>query len=137
MSRSSSSRDRAFAEPTVALAAVLALSLGVAAYAIVLDGVGGSRSTPSARPALERVHEAVTVGGVADPGRLGGGAATAGTNRRMNVTLAVAGRRWSAGDATPESVADGDGRATATRRVGVALAPGRIRPGRLRVTVWR
>jgi hypothetical protein len=137
MSRSSSSRDRAFAEPTVALAAVLALSLGVAAYANVLDGVGESTSVPTARPALERAHDAVTVGGVADPRRLDGAAAAAGVDRRANVTLAVAGRHWSAGDATPEPRAGDIDRATATRRLGVALAPGRVRPGQLRVTVWR
>ncbi|WP_348611056.1 DUF7285 family protein [Halobaculum rarum] len=135
MSRSSSSRERGFAEPTVALAAVLALSLGVAAYTVVLGGVGERQ--PTAEPTLERVHDAITVGGVADPGRLDRvRSVTVRTDGHANVTLRVAGRHWRVGPAPPEPPETVSNRATATRRVGVALAPGRVRPGRLRVTVW-
>ncbi|QZP37614.1 DUF7285 family protein [Halobaculum magnesiiphilum] len=136
MSRSSSSRERAFAEPTVALAAVLALSFGIAAYTVVLGGVGDRR--PTAEPTLERVHDEITVGGVADPERFDrAGAVIARTDTRANATLRVAGRRWRVGPAVPERATAAANRATASRRVGVALAPGRVRPGRLRVTVWR
>lgn len=134
MSRSSSSRERrerGLAEPTVALAAVIALSFGLSAYALVLDGVavGGE---PAASPTLERVHERVTAGGVADPERVSALDTDAlGDGPTVNVTLSVAGREWSAGTTPPAD------RTTATRRVGVALAPGRVRPGRLRVRVWR
>ncbi|MFC7098453.1 DUF7285 family protein [Halobaculum marinum] len=142
MSRSSSSRERGLAEPSAALAAVLAVSVGLSAYALVLDGAatGGG---PAAEPLLERVHDRTTVGGVADPDRfvtVGGGALTG--EAHANATLAVAGRRWSVG-ATPPDRADGGGptgavdRAVAARRVGVALGPGRVRPGELRVVVWR
>ncbi|QZX99727.1 DUF7285 family protein [Halobaculum rubrum] len=136
MSRSFWSRERAFAEPTVALAAVLALSLGVAAYTVVLGGV--DEREPTAEPTLERVHDAISVGGVADPGRLDRvRSVIAGTDGNASVTLTVAGRHWRAGDAVPKSSAPASTRATATHRVGVALAPGRVRPGRLRVTVWQ
>ena len=149
MSRSSSSRERherGLAEPSVALAAVLALSLGVSAYALVLDGVATGGSGPAAAPVLERVHGTVTVGGVVDPGRV----STLETNTladggSVNVTLSVAGRQWTAGptppaprtDGTDPGVATSTDRATAARRVGVALAPGRVRPGELCVRVWR
>jgi len=136
MSRSSSSRERGFAEPTVALAAVLALSLGVAAYTVVLDGAVDRQ--PTAEPTLERVHDAITVGGVADPGRIDRvRSVTDRTAGHVNATLTVAGRRWRVGTAVPGPSGTVSNRATATRRVGVALAPGRVRPGRLRVTVWR
>lgn len=136
MSRSSSSRDRAFAEPTVALAAVLALSLGVAAYTVVLSGVDDRG--PTAEQTLERVHDAITVGGVADAGRLDRVRPVIGrTDGNASVTLTVAGRRWRVGDTAPQPSDPVSVRATATRRVGVALDPGRVRPGRLRVTVWR
>ncbi|WP_435064103.1 DUF7285 family protein [Halobaculum sp. EA56] len=133
MSRSSSSRERGQAEPTVALAAVLALSFGLAAYAAVLGGVDAVTG-PSAGPTLERVHEGVTVGGVADPDRLADATERAGADAlEMNATLTAAGRRWSAGESPPTGGAGG----TASRATGVALAPGRVRPGTLSVTVWR
>ncbi|UIP01161.1 hypothetical protein Hbl1158_07385 [Halobaculum sp. CBA1158] len=142
MSRSSCSRERALAEPTAALASVLAISLGIAAYATVLGGVGASGS-PAADPALERAADAVTVGGVADPDRLPGAlAAAAGVesdDAGVTVSLSAGGRNWSAG--SPPATLERDGAAepvtSATRRLGVALGPGRVRPGRLRVRVWR
>jgi hypothetical protein len=85
------------AEPTVALAAVLALSFGLAAYAAVLGGVETVASL-SAGPTLERIHEAVTVGGVADPERLAGATRRADSGGGgVNATLTAAGRRWTAG----------------------------------------
>jgi len=136
MSRSSSSCDRGFAEPTVALAAVLALSLGVGAYAVVLTGVDDRR--PTAEPTLERVHDAITVGGVADAGRLDRvRSVIARTDGNASVVLTAAGRRWRVGGTAPRSSDPVSVQTTATRRVGVELDPGRVRPGRLRVTVWR
>lgn len=135
MSRSSCTAERAQADPLVALAAVLALSLGLSAYLVVLDGVD-SPASPTAGPTLERVRDAVTVGGVADPDRLiDAGRAARADERGVTVTLTAAGREWSAGDTPPSTDPVAVGEATA--RLGVALAPGRVRPGTLRVMVWR
>ena len=137
MSRSSSSRERRRAptEPLVALAAVLAISLGLSAFAVVLGGVGDP-SAPAAGPALELVRDRVSVGGVADPDRLAGAVAeTATPERHVNATLAAGGERWTAGEPSPASPSIAVD--TAERRMGVALGPGRVRPGELRVSVWR
>lgn len=137
MSRSSSSRNRSRGqtEPLVALAAVLAVSLGLSAYVVVLDGVADP-SGPDAGPTLDRVHDRVTVGGVADPDRLADavrGSRSDGSH--VNATLTAADERWSAGGRPSDSsTADLD---IAQRRLGVALSPGRVRPGTLRVRVWR
>lgn len=157
MSRSSSSRDRPSprpasggvpcerprergqAEPTVALAAVLALSLGLSAYAVVLDGVrtdgAGAVGAPDASATLERIADAVAVGGVAAPARLAEATGDARTDAAgVNVTLDAAGRRWSVGGRLPgpESTT-----IRASRRLAVELAPGRVRPGSLTVRAWR
>lgn len=114
------------------LVAVLAVCLGLSLYAGVLDAAfpGGTDSTP-ARAAADRAADLARVGGVVRPGRLHRTLAAAPSGHRFNVTLRAADRGWSAGPATPDRAT------TATRRVSVRLVPGRVRPGRLRVALWR
>lgn len=135
MSHSSSSSDRGAVEATVALAAVLAFSLGLSAYTTVLVDGGGSSLT--AEPTLERVSDAVTVAGVADPARLAEATEAAASGPTLaNATLTAGGQRWQAGPAVPATASQSES-ALAVRRIGVELRPGRVRPGRLRVVVWR
>lgn len=134
MSSESPARDRAQAEPTVALAAVFAVALGVSVYAGVLAGALPDADRDLAEPTLRRLHERVTSGGVADPARLRTAAASAGpSGYELNATLGVDGRRWSVGPNPPETADAADG---ASRPVSVRLGPGRVRPGRLRAEVW-
>jgi hypothetical protein len=130
MSRSSA---RGQVEPTAALVVVLVVCAAVSTYAVALDGVGGERERELASPTLDRVVDRLAVGGVADPRRRGRARRSGPTGYRLNLTLAAAGRRWYAGPSPPGRGADTD---IAARSVGVRLAPGRIRPGRVRVEVW-
>ncbi|MFB6242475.1 MAG: hypothetical protein ABEH80_00125 [Halobaculum sp.] len=167
MSRSSPSGSdrsarRAQASPVTGLIVAVVVAVAVSAYALTLldggdrdGGLDDGRLTddeqlgseeqlrddepPNRRDAtvaattLARVHDVVTSGGVAVPARL----ATATEERphgyRLSVTLTAGRRTWHAG-ATPPA---GAVTAPATREVGVAVGPGRIRPGRLRVEVWQ
>ena len=116
--------------------AAVAVTAAVGGYALVVaddaPDRGRDRRGTLAATTLARVHGAVTSGGVAVPDRL----AAAGTERppgyQVHATLSAAGRTWRVGSPPP---ADADP-AARSRRVGVALGPGRIRPGRLRVEVW-
>ena len=130
MSRSSA---RGQVEPTAALVVVLTVCAAVSTYAVALDGVGGERERDLASPTLDRVVDRLAVGGVADPRRRARARRSGPTGYRLNLTVAAAGRRWYAGPSPPGRGADTD---IAARSVGVRLAPGRVRPGRVRVEVW-
>jgi len=157
---SQSSRDRAgrhgAVEPTVALVAVFAVCAGMGLYAGVLDdavAVAGS-DRDRAGPAVDRLVDTVSIGGVADPDRLDGAVAALPGERRCNAALVTAHKRWGAGPQSPWSRAapdapnsstessaaaqsiEGGAVDVATRTVSVRLGPGRIVPGRLRVVVW-
>lgn len=129
MPRSSARRGQT---ELAALIAVLAVCLGLSLYAGVLDAALPESTAPTpARTAADRVADVARVGGVVRPGRLDRAAEAAPVGRRLNATLRAASRTWTAGPPVPD-------RATAaTRRVSVRVAPGRVRPGRLRVAVWR
>lgn len=129
--------DRAQTEPTVALAAVFAVAVGVGLYAGVLSDAVPDRDRDLAEPTLGQVHERVTTGGVASPSRLDrlvdSDVSPAGYD--TNVTLGAGGEYWAVG---PPVGRGGSGAAetdTAFRRVAVRLAPGTVRPGRLTVRV--
>lgn len=125
MSRSS---GRGQVDPLVALVGVAAVGLGLSLYAGV---VADALSMPSGRAptdALDAVHDRVAPSGVVAPDRLDG--ATAWRGRQVNATLRTRDRRWAVGPSPPEP-AD-----SAARRVSVRRGPARVRPGRLRVTVW-
>ncbi|WP_251344194.1 DUF7285 family protein [Haloplanus halophilus] len=129
MSRSS---RRGQVEPLAALVVLLAVTGAVTTYAAALDGVGREADRDLATPTLDRVASALGTGGVADPNRTRRAHRAGPSGYRLNVTVAAAGRRWTAGPAPPR-----DGRAdAASRSIGVRLEPGRVRPGRLRVEVW-
>jgi len=122
--------------PVVGLVAAATVVAAVSGYALVLadaDTPGPDRDETVATTALARAHAAVTSGGVAVPARLANATGAAPPEYDLWVTLSAGGRSWRAGTHPP---ADTD-TATDERRVGVAVGPGRIRPGRLRVEVWR
>ncbi|MFC7177192.1 DUF7285 family protein [Halosegnis marinus] len=122
MSRSS---DRAQAEPLAALVAVAAVCLALSAYAGVVDDVL-PREGPSPEARLDAVADDLAPAGVVPPARVDSIPLPEGTN----VSLAVGNRSWTRGP-TPPRVA-----ASARRRVPVRVGPGRVVPGRLRVSVW-
>jgi len=127
----SRSSDRAAVEPVAALVALLAVGVGLATYAVVLADARPDHERDLAEPTLERVHEAVVVAGVADPDRLDAARRRAPDGYRVAVVLETGDREWRSG-ARPPPTAD-----AAARRVSVRVNDGDVRPGRLRVTVWR
>jgi hypothetical protein len=133
MSRSSA-RDRGQVEPLAALVVLLAVCAAVSTYASALAGTGYVAERDVAAPTLDRVVDGLAAGGVVDPDRRGRAQRTGPAGYRLNVTVAAAGRRWYAGPTPPGQEAGTD---TAARSLGIRLAPGRIRPGRVRVEVWR
>ncbi|MFB6281748.1 MAG: hypothetical protein ABEH40_06995 [Haloferacaceae archaeon] len=130
MSRSSARRGQV--EPTVALAAVFGVVVGVGLYAGVLaDAMPGERDRNLAAPTAERVHdELAPTAEIVVPKRLDRVGNATPDGYRANVTVRVAGRRWAVGPAAPRR-AD-----AAARRTSVRLGPGRVRAGTLRVEVW-
>jgi hypothetical protein len=130
MSRSSA---RGQVEPIAALVCLLAVCVAVATYATALAGAGYETDRDVATPTLDRVVDRLAAGGVAVPGRTERARRAGPAGYRLNVTVAAAGERWHAGPRPPGRRADTD---TATRTISVRLAPGRIRPGRVRVEVW-
>lgn len=127
MSRSS---GRGQVDPLPALVAAAAVALGLSAYAGVLDASLGPSGDVDADAALEEVRDAATVNGAVRPERLERGPLGTPDGRLVNVTLATAGRAWTAGPTPPA------GAARATGRVAVTIDPGQVRPGQLRVVVW-
>jgi hypothetical protein len=126
------SSDRGQFEPVVALVAVLAVSAGLVTYADILDDtLPGDRERDTARLALDRVHDRLRVAGVVLPDRLDAALVGAPDGWQANATLLARGGTWRAGPTPPD-----DGR-TARRRVTVHVGPERLRPGTLRVVVWR
>jgi hypothetical protein len=111
----------------------LAVCVAVSTYATALVGAGYEADRNVAAPTLDRVVDRLATGGVADPGRRERARHAGPAGYRLNVTLAAAGQRWSVGPTPPSSRTDAD---TAAHSLGVRLAPGRIRPGRVRVEVW-
>lgn len=124
--------DRGQVEPLAALAAVLAVVAGLTIYAGTLDDrVPESPDRETASTTLDTVRRALQTAGVVDPDRFDRALATVPDGWRANVSLDASGRQWSRGPVPPET-AD-----SATVRVSVRLEPAEIRPGRLRVAVWR
>lgn len=114
------------------LIAVFAVCAGLALFA---GQVGPAMSEPAApRTAdvvADRVADQMRVAGVIHPTRLAAGHGAVPTGRQLNVTLAAGDSRWTAGPPAPATAR------TASRRVGVWLGPGDVRPGRLWVAIWR
>ena|SRR6056297_725855 len=132
MSRSSDSdaANRAQVEPLAALAAVFAVGVALTTYTGVLDATFPTPDRNLADPTVERANRALAETGVADPKALAAGLRAGPEGYRLNLTLQAAGRSWHAGPTPPPS-AD-----AAALAVSVRVAPGRVRPGRLRAEVW-
>jgi hypothetical protein len=130
MSRSSA---RGQVEPIAALVCLLAVCVAVSTYATTLAGMEYETERDVAAPTLDRVVDRLAAGGVAVPDRTERTRRAGPAGYRLNVTVAAAGERWHAGPTPPGRRADTD---TAARTIGVRLAPGRVRPGRVRVEVW-
>lgn len=135
MSRSSD-RGRGQVEPLVALAGVLAVCVGLSVYAGAVDGFlvaldAGPDAGAVAEQAADRVASEARVDGSLRPGRLDEATTAGPEGFRLNATLRVRGKRWTAGPPWPARASTG------VRRGSVRVAPGRVRPGVLRVRVWR
>lgn len=126
------SSGRGQAEPLAALVAVLAVTAGLVIYAGTLEErVPGQRDRQVAETTLDRVERAIQSAGVVDPERLDAAMTRIPAGWQGNVTLRANGSQWSRGP-TPPTDAD-----RATERVSVGVAPMALRPGQLRVVVWR
>jgi hypothetical protein len=131
MSRSSA--RRAQVEPVAAVVAVLALCLALAAYGAVSAGVLPRRGGPAPADQVldDAVDAATTEGGVVVwPSRLSGDVVPGGYE--ASVRLSAGEQTWTAGVDSPPPDA-----ASASRRVPVRVGPGKVRPGRFNVEVWR
>ncbi|NHN47448.1 hypothetical protein G9464_07545 [Halostella sp. JP-L12] len=128
MSRSSTRRGQT--EPLAVLAALFAVGAGIALYAGVVDTSLGGRDAPDADPTVDRVRSEVSENGVVDPTALSAASEVGPDGRSVRIELRADGREWTAG---PESPPDAR---SASRRVSVRVAPGKVRVGRLRAEVW-
>ncbi|MFD1586942.1 hypothetical protein ACFR9U_08100 [Halorientalis brevis] len=129
---SHSSERRAQVEPLAAIVAVFAVGAGLTIYAGVLDDeLPGQDRQHVAGPTADRLTAAIQHGGVVEPGRLSRRSTAAPDGYTLNATVSTATSRWHAGP-TPPARAQ-----TAREQVSVRVAPGRVRPGRLTVRVWR
>jgi len=119
-------------EPLAALAVVLAVSAAIVVYVGALDDAIPARPEPETPQTIQhRIERNLSTAGAVDAETLDAALATVPDGWRANVTLVSGDSRWDAGPAPP-----GDGQRV-RRRVSVALGPERIRPGQLRVVVWR
>lgn len=126
MGRSSA---RATVEPLAALAAVFAVGVGLALYAGALP-VSEDEAGLDAAGVLQEVRLAATDGAVLDPTRVAV-PPDVPAGWRVNVTLRTRSRTRQLGPPVAGTPARAD------RPITVRLAPGRLRPGRLSVAVWR
>jgi hypothetical protein len=122
-------------EPVVALVALFAVCVGVSLYAGVLSDVTTSLGSERdvAEPTLDRVEDAMSTTGILDPGRESRALDAGPDGYGLHVGVHTEGKRWTAGPTPPEDEAT----QAASRRVSVRVGPGRVRPGRLQVVVWR
>ncbi|SDM10698.1 hypothetical protein SAMN04487949_0873 [Halogranum gelatinilyticum] len=136
MSRWSTPEEtRGQTEPVVALVALFAVCVGVSLYAGVLSDVTTSLGSERdvAGPTLDRVEHAISTTGILDPVREERALDAGPDGYGLHVSVRADGQRWTAGPTPPEDEAT----QTASRRVGVRVGSGQIRPGRLQVVVWR
>lgn len=124
--------DRAQVEPLAALAAVLAVGVGLSLYVGVLDATLPAlmSSRRMAVVAADRLLAESTAFGSVRPPIEDPVAAARPTGHRLNATLRADGTAWTGGP-TRRPSAD-----CVARRVSVQVAPGRVRPGRLEVCTW-
>jgi hypothetical protein len=123
-----SSADRGYVEPLAALAAVLALGVGLTLYAGTLAETSSDSERERATTMLDSVVGDAIVLGVLQPAELDIPNTPAGWS--VNLTLDTRSGRWTHGD-PPSPTAD-----HSSRRVSVRVEPGSIEPGQVRVAVW-
>jgi len=128
--RPRSGTGRAQAEPLAAIAALLAVGIGLALFAGASGTVPASSDRSVAGPALERASGELLRDGVVDPATVPDPPSIAPASHEARITVLVAGREHAVG---PEPPAEAD---RASRPVTVRVAPGDQRPGRLVVEVW-
>jgi len=124
--------SRGQVEPLAAIVAVFAVGAALALYAGAVDdaiGDGPERRTPEIL--LDRTVENATKAGIVDPTGIEKTLRTAPEGWHVNVTLRRDGSVRAVGP-TPPPEAD-----SASRRVPVQVEPGTVRPGRIRVEIWR
>ncbi|WP_435182917.1 DUF7285 family protein [Halobellus sp. EA9] len=137
---SSSTREagadaRAQTTPIVALIALFAVCSGVSLYASALTAATPSETTNAlAEPTLDRVHDAVSTGGVVDPFALPRAADVAPDGYRVAVEVTTDRGRFGAGGPPPREGVDVD---RASRPASVDIGTGDVAWGRLTVWVWR
>ena len=118
-------------EPLAALVAVFVVALALALYAGAFEAnLPGPVDRDHAEAAADRIERAVTVGGVARPGRLPDAHDRGPDSYAVNATLTIGNRTEAVGPVAP-ATAD-----TASRRVSVRTAASEVVPGRLEVRVW-
>jgi hypothetical protein len=120
-------------EPLAAIVAVFAVGAGLTVYAGVLDGTlpDGDRQQV-AGPTLDHLESSMGESGIVEPEVLPDAqTATAPEGYHLNATLETTESRWQTGPAPPQRAQQ------ASERVSVRVEPGRVRPGRLTVQVWR
>jgi hypothetical protein len=128
------SLTRAQVEPLAALVAVFAVGVALASYAGLVDATLPTTDRNLAEPTVERAERVISEHGVVAPTALADGLRAGPDGYRVNLTLVAAGQTWHAGPAPPDPGKTTDASRT---QVSVRVAPGRIRPGRLRAEVWR
>lgn len=130
------SGTRAQTTPLVALIALFAVCTGISLYAAGLDSMlPTGTDNELADPTLDRVHDAVSTGGVVDPVALLRASRVAPDGYRVAVAVRTARGRWTNGRRPPSDGRPGVDRAT--RPVSVAAGGGEVIWGRLTVWVWR
>jgi len=130
---SHSSPRRGQVHPLAALVAVLAVTAVMGIYAGVFAETVPATTPASAAPeTLTRTVASVSTGGVVTPPRLTAAtiAVIAPPTLSVNVTLRTTDTVWRVGPTPPPTAA------TAAQPVPVRTGD-RVRPGRLRVEVWR
>lgn len=116
-------------EPLAAFVAMASVCLGLSLYAgVVADALPG-RDSPDTEAALDAVHDRLAPNGVASPEGFSA-AVRPPDGLQLNATLTTTAERWTSGPTPPATAT------SASRRLSVRLAPARVRPATLRVTVW-
>lgn len=120
--------DRGQVDPLPALVAVAALGVGLSLYAGAVSDALGETRQPHADRVLDTVHDRLAPDGVVRVPRLASAVDRRGV--QVNATLTTRHRRWTAGPTPPSHAA------SARRQVSIQRGRARVRPGRLRVSVW-
>lgn len=128
------SPGRAQTEPVAAIVAVFAVCLGLLTYSGVLGGAMPRSERTLGPTTLSTVRGEMSSNGVLLPARLPAGLRSNPDGYDLNVSLSQGPREWHGGPTPPKNPAASTEIATAS--VSVRIAPGDVRPGRLRVVMW-